>query len=281
MAPDTRHYKMQHAGVAQAEEDRQVCNSDLEEPNCVSKCIEYCAVDLTACEVPWLLEKLDQLADLRTQPMETHDQCIAWQNFKDERAAGLPSLEKALISLDAASCSDAWRSNNPVRLTDHDFLEWKVHLLERKNSKIRLLDVPIAEDVASQEVQDHYHAMVRDKVQIERMLACYKQGPWDLDVRVRGIHIDCMLCTMSAEQVIMRRVGNESYITRLIETLKGGRMFGGSCGLCNYFDFTPRHDIDCWEIHPTGSEQHIAATDRGKSQLRKKSLSILDPTAKT
>ena len=415
-----RHYKTRHAGVAPVVRGKQVCNNDLEETECVSKWLEYCAVDLSACEVPWPLEKLDQLADLRTQPTETHDQCIAWQIFKDERVARLPSLERVLISLDAASCSDAWRSNVPVRLTDHDFLDWKVQLLERKNSKIRLLNVPIAEDVVSRDVQDYHTAMVRDKVQefygvgadhhievhvatanitprgtateihhdsyphisttggqsdvkpgqpmklwllwtasdnrrlstcysdtasaldrlgpcgyliqrtgeslvlpanvphaalsltshmlygqtfrvqdragdpttfglelsaratpqtaIETVLTCYKEGLQDPDARIRSIHIDRLLCTMSAEQVIMRQVGREPFFGRLMETLICGRIYEGSCGLCEHFGFTPLYDRDCWGLHPMGGEQYIVAVK--KDRAKKKRLSILDPIAK-
>lgn len=161
-----RHYKTHHAGVAQTERGgKQAHNVRLEEPQSVSEWLKHCAVDLSACEVPWPLEKLDQLPNLRTQPKETHDQCIAWQIFKDERTARLPSLERVLVSLDAASCTDIWRINDPIRMTDHDFLEWKIQLLERKSPKIRLLNVPITEEMVSRDSQDHYQAMVREKVQ--------------------------------------------------------------------------------------------------------------------
>jgi hypothetical protein len=43
-------------------------------------------------------------------------------------------------------------------LTDHEFLDWKVQLLESKNLMIRLLNAPIIEEVVSRDVQDHYHA---------------------------------------------------------------------------------------------------------------------------
>jgi hypothetical protein len=89
----------------------------------VSEWLKYCALDLSPCEVPWPLEKLDRLSNLRTQPKETHDQCVAWQIFKDERTVRLPSLEMVLVSLDAASYTHAWRLNDPVRLTDHEFRE--------------------------------------------------------------------------------------------------------------------------------------------------------------
>lgn len=413
-----RHYKT-HGGAPQTDEYKEARHDKVEEPKCVSEWLRYCAVDLSVCEVPWPLEKLDQLQNLRTQPKETHDQCVPWQIFKDETAAYLPSLERVLMSLDAASCTDIWRLNDPVRLTDHEFLDWKVQLLERKNPKIRLLNVPITEEIVSRDVQDRYHAMVRDKARefygvgadhpvevhdatanitprgtatevhhdsdphisttcgpsyaktdqpmklwllwkasenrrlsmcysdttaaldrlgpcgyliqrtgeslmlpanvphaalsltshmlygqmfqvreragdpttfglelsahtkpekaIQRVLACYNEGLRDPDARIRGIHIDRLLCTISAEQVIMRQVGKESYISRLIEALKEGRMFGRSCGLCEYFGFHTQHDRDCWEIHPLKGEQCFPATSRRRSRIGKKRSSILDP----
>jgi hypothetical protein len=160
-----RHYTTQHAGEVLANEDKEEHDRKVREPNSVSEWLRYCAVDLSVCEVPWPLEKLDQLQDLRTPSRESHDQCIAWHVFNDERVLQLPSLERVLVNLDAASCSDFWRSNDPVRLTDHEFLDWKVQLLERKDPRIRLLNVPITEEVVSRNVRNRYHTMVRDRVQ--------------------------------------------------------------------------------------------------------------------
>jgi hypothetical protein len=97
-----RHYKARHAGEVLADEDKEEHNNKVREPNSVSEWLGYCAVDLSVFEVPWPLEKLDQLQNLRTQSREYHDQCIAWHVFKDERTAWLPSLERVLVNLDAA-----------------------------------------------------------------------------------------------------------------------------------------------------------------------------------
>jgi hypothetical protein len=50
-------------------------------------------------------------------------------------------------------------------LTDHEFLDWEVQLLESKNLMIRFFNAPIIEEVLNRDVQYHYHAMFRDKVQ--------------------------------------------------------------------------------------------------------------------
>ena len=98
----------------------------------MSEWLTYCALDLSACEVPWPLEKLDRLSDLRIQTKETRNPCVSWHIFKNERTVRLRSLESMLTSLDAASCTDAWRLKDPVRLLDSESLDWKIQVLERR-----------------------------------------------------------------------------------------------------------------------------------------------------
>jgi hypothetical protein len=119
-------------------------------------------------------------------------------------------------------------------------------------------------------------ARMKPEKAIERVLDCYKEGLRDPDSRIRHIHIDRLLCTMSAKQIIMRQFVRESYMARLIDTLEDGRMFEGSCGLCEHFGSTPQHDGDCWKSHPIKSEQHTTATSRRHFRVRKKRLSIRD-----
>ena len=73
-----RRYETQHAGVAHTDKNKDASDGKVREPKSVSEWLRYCALDLSACEVPWPLERLDRLSDLRTQPKETHDQCVAW-----------------------------------------------------------------------------------------------------------------------------------------------------------------------------------------------------------
>jgi hypothetical protein len=110
------------------------------------------------------------------------------------------------------------------------------------------------------------------------VLACYRERSGYLDPHIRGIRIDRLLCSMSTEQIIMRQVGRESYMSRLVETLSDGRMFEESCGLCKYFGCTPRYVGDCWKPHPMKSEQHIPATSRRRSQVKKTKSSISKST---
>jgi hypothetical protein len=63
------------------------------------------------------------------------------------------------------SRNDAWHLNNPIRLTNDCFLDWKAQLLERKTPKTRLLNVEVTKEVVNGSAQDHHHAMVCDNVQ--------------------------------------------------------------------------------------------------------------------
>lgn len=91
---------------------------------------------------------------------------------------------------------------------------------------------------------------------IWRVLACYKEGFQDPDARVRSIHNDRLMCTMSSERVVVRKIGRESYADRMDSILKDHRLSEGSCRLCKHFGFTLQSDGDCWETHLVGSEQH-------------------------
>ena len=323
------------------------------------------------------------------------------------------------MSLDVESSTDVWCLNNPVLLTSDEFLDWKVQLLERKNLKVRVLNIPIAEEVVSRGVQDHYHDMVHDKVQefyklehdhhvdihgatanitprgtateihhdsdphisttcgpsdakpgqpmmlwllwtasenrklsacysstatalqrlgpcgfliqrsgeslmlpanvphaalsltshflygqtfhvqsrakdpttfglelsactkpgeaIEKVLSCFREGLQDPDPRIRRIHIDRFMCTMSAERVVTHQIGREPYMKRLIGVLKDYRMGEGSCGLCEYFWFDSQSQEDCWETHPFDSKQRLTAAPRRHPHARKKSSTTSGP----
>ncbi|KAM0721321.1 hypothetical protein Q7P37_003025 [Cladosporium fusiforme] len=47
---------------------------------------------------------------------------------------------------------------------------------------------------------------------MQRVLTCYKEGLEDPNPRIHSIHIDRLICTMSAERIIMRQIGKESIL---------------------------------------------------------------------
>lgn len=84
---------------------------------------------------------------------------------------------------------------------------------------------------------------------IYAVLTCYKEGLQDSDSRIRAIYIDRILCTMSAELIVMRHVRREPYFSRVVEILRDNRKFKGVCGLCQHFRLTPSANEDCWKMH--------------------------------
>jgi hypothetical protein len=414
-----RHEKTWHPEAERTSEQNDKHRGEAKLPRSVSEWLDFCNVDFPESGVPWPLNKLDQLPDLRTQRNKTHGQCVPWHIFEDERTTHLPSLERVLVGLDIESCNDAWHLSNPIRLTNDHFLDWKAQLLEQKHSKTRLLNVKVTEEVVSKFAQDHHHTMVSDKVQdfygveadhdidihnatfnitpkgtateinhdsdphistacgpsnakpgqpvklwilwkafenrrlstcysdtvaaldrlgpcgyliqrageslmlpanvphaafslsshflygqtfhvqgrardqttfalelsagikpeesIDRVIACYKEGLQDPDPRIRSIHIDYLLCTMSIDHIAMRQINRESCFTRLIAVLRDHRVLEGACGLCQYLGIAPQSDEDCWERHPLESEQQFSAGSRRLSHTKRRRSAISDP----
>jgi hypothetical protein len=135
------------------------------EPQSVGDWLSLCGIDLSENEIPWPLDKLDQLPNLRALPGETYDQCIAWHIFRSDKSVCLPSFEMLVPALDIGSCSDAWFLKKRIKLEENRFANFKVQLLEDKITKIRLLNVPIKEEMVKRSSQNRHRAMVLDKVQ--------------------------------------------------------------------------------------------------------------------
>jgi hypothetical protein len=140
-------------------------NVNHEEPQSVGGWLRVCGIVLSENEIPWPLEKLDRLPNLRACPGETYDQCIAWHIFSSDKAVRLPSFEILTPTLDIGSCSDAWFLEKRIKLKETLFADFKVQLLEDRISKIRLLNVPIKEEMVKRSLQNRHRAMVHNKVQ--------------------------------------------------------------------------------------------------------------------
>jgi hypothetical protein len=109
--------------------------------------LRLCGIDLSENEIPWPLDKLDRLPNLRTCPAETYNQCIAWHISRSVKAVRLPSFETLIPTLDIASCSDAWFLEKRIKLKEARFADFKMQLLGDRISKIRLMNVPIKEEM--------------------------------------------------------------------------------------------------------------------------------------
>jgi hypothetical protein len=115
----------------------------------ISEWLNVCGINLYEHGVRWPRDELDELPNLRVQSEQTSSQCIAWQIFKDDSAAHLPSFEELVPRLDIESCRDAWFLEKPIRLRKDRFDEFKTHLLEGTLSKVRLLNVPVTTRMVS------------------------------------------------------------------------------------------------------------------------------------
>jgi hypothetical protein len=120
----------------------------------IGEWLDLCGIDLYKNGVRWPRDKLDKLLDIRSQPKQTSGQCIiAWQIFKDDRAAHLPPFEELVSRLDTDSYRDAWFLEKPIKLKADQFKGFKARLLEETVSKIRLLNVPVTKEMVSRRSQ--------------------------------------------------------------------------------------------------------------------------------
>jgi hypothetical protein len=121
-------------------------------------------------------------------------------------------------------------------------------------------------------------AGIKPEELMDRVLACYKKGLKDPDLRIRNIHIGYLLCTMSTDRITMRQISRESYLTRLIAVLRDHRIFEGTCGMCQYLGIPLQTNEDYGERHPLESEQQFSAKSRRLSHTKRTRSAISDPT---
>ena len=130
------------------------------EPQSVGDWLMLCGIDLSKNEIPWPLDKLDRLPNLRACNEETYNQCIAWHIFRSDATVRLPSFEELVPTLNIGSCGDAWLLEKRIKLKEARFADFKVGLLEGGISKIRLLNVPVKKKMVKQSLQVRYRTMV-------------------------------------------------------------------------------------------------------------------------
>jgi hypothetical protein len=92
---------------------------------------------------------------------------------------------------------------------------------------------------------------------IDTVLTCYEEGLRDPDPRIRAIHIDHVVRTMSLEKTAPHQAHTESYVNKVVEVLRRNRKFNGVCGLCEHFRLSPQSDIDCWSVHDLEGAQAL------------------------
>lgn len=90
---------------------------------------------------------------------------------------------------------------------------------------------------------------------VDTVLTCYEEGLQDPDSRIRAIHTDHVVRTISSEKTALRQIHTESYVSKVVEVLRKYRKSNGVCGLCEHFRFPPQPGIDCWSMHDLECEQ--------------------------
>lgn len=127
--------------------------------------LEACNINLFDHGTLWPLTKLNRLPNLRAQPKLDHNQCVNWHIFRDNGAAHLPPFEEFVSRLGFGSCRDAWILEKPIKLKEDRFTDFKAQLSEEKVSKMRILNVPVTENILEMVLQSQHSRMVRDSVQ--------------------------------------------------------------------------------------------------------------------
>ena len=90
-------------------------------------------------------------------------------------------------------------------------------------------------------------ALMKPLKAIVTVLTCYKEGPQDLDRRIRAIYADYIVCTISSEKIALRQAHTELYISKVIEVLKANRKFNGYAGNVDIRDW---NHIPAWTVGP-------------------------------
>ena len=169
---ELRPRNAQNADVLECygKKDQRVCALEKrhfmhdEQSRTIGEWLDLCGINLNEYGVCWPRDELNGVSDLRCRPKQTTGQYVAWNILKDEIVAHLPSFEELIPRLDIESCRDAWFLKKPIKLKEDCFKDFKAKLLEETGSKIRLLNVPVAQTMVSRTSQRQHSVMVRERL---------------------------------------------------------------------------------------------------------------------
>lgn len=132
-------------------------------PRLVSEWLVQCEVDLHGSGVTWSLDDLDRSKNLREESHDSHDRCVTWRIFYDERAERLPSVEHFVLQVNESHYHHARQGSEPFALKGRDLVAWKVDLLAKKRQDTRLLNTQVKQGTIGGTVKRYYRQMVEDK----------------------------------------------------------------------------------------------------------------------
>jgi hypothetical protein len=81
------------------------------------------------------------------------------------------------------------------------------------------------------------------------VLMYYEEGLQDPDARIRAVHTDHIVRTVSSEETALQQAHPKSYFSKLVGVLRKHRRYDGVCGLCEHFKLSSQFGIDCWSMH--------------------------------
>jgi hypothetical protein len=81
------------------------------------------------------------------------------------------------------------------------------------------------------------------------VLTCYEEGLQDADPRIRAIHIDHIVRTISSEKTVLCQAHTESHFSNVVGVLRKYRKFKGVCGVCEHLGLLLQSDINCRNMH--------------------------------
>jgi hypothetical protein len=92
-------------------------------------------------------------------------------------------------------------------------------------------------------------ALAKPSEAIDTVLMCYEEGLQDSDARIRAVHADHIIRTISLEETALHQAHPKSYVSKLVGVLRKHRRYNGVCGLCEHFQLSSQSEIDCWSMH--------------------------------
>jgi hypothetical protein len=92
------------------------------------------------------------------------------------------------------------------------------------------------------------NALAKPSEAIVTVLTCYEEGLQDPDPRVRAIHVDHIVRTISSEKTALRQAHTKLYISKVIEVLKANRKFNGV--YAGYVVVWDRNHSPAWTVGP-------------------------------
>lgn len=98
-------------------------------------------------------------------------------------------------------------------------------------------------------------ALAKPSEAIDTVLMCYEEGLQDPDARIRAVHTDHIIRTISSEKTALHPPHPKSYVSKLVGVLRKHRRYNGVCGLCEHFQLSSQSEIDCWSMHDLEGEQ--------------------------